>query len=221
MHSVGCHCPPGKSTPDRCWQNAHGGVGCADGATARLVYLAVGRPIPVARQIPDLALNHRLARGITPGDKTTPTGWLLLGSPPWPPRQVHRPSTTCGNGLQLPSHWPMGFAQRAGKPRSSSSCGKASNDCRIGRQDRRKLGPSIVPSWHCCHWANSCCCRSSGSIAAAAERPRNRRNSVTTAVTMTHRQPRLSSGLPASGLPASGLSPSGLPASALPVGKPF
>lgn len=35
----------------------------ADGATARLVYLAVGRPIPVARQIPDLALNHRLARG--------------------------------------------------------------------------------------------------------------------------------------------------------------
>jgi hypothetical protein len=35
----------------------------ADGATARLVYLAVARPIPGARQIPDLALNHRLARG--------------------------------------------------------------------------------------------------------------------------------------------------------------
>jgi hypothetical protein len=35
----------------------------ADRATARLVYLAVARPIPGARQIPDLALNHRLARG--------------------------------------------------------------------------------------------------------------------------------------------------------------
>ena len=173
MHSVGWHCPPGKSTPDRCWQNAHGGVGCADGATARLVYLAVGRPIPVARQIPDLALNHRLARGITPGDKTTPTGWLLLGAPLAPPGRStghRRPVTTAGS---CPAFGPWGLLSALANPDPAVICGKASNDCWIGCQDRRKLGQSIVTSWHCCHWANSCCCRSSGSIAAAAERPRH------------------------------------------------
>jgi len=36
-------------------------------------------------------------------------------------------------------------------------CGKASSDCRIGRQHRRKLGQSIVPSMHWCHWAKNSC----------------------------------------------------------------
>jgi len=30
MHSGGRDCPPGQSTPDRCWQSAHGGVACAE-----------------------------------------------------------------------------------------------------------------------------------------------------------------------------------------------